>query len=71
VAAFFELFDPFLEGEVDAEDDQEEETEIHDGRWKEALQEIHVSIVELERRNPEYAFLKGSRGRECQSVAQS
>jgi len=22
VAAFFELFDPFLEGEVDAEDDQ-------------------------------------------------
>ena len=62
VTAFLKLFDPFLDGGVDADDGQQDETEIHDRRWKEALQEIHVSIVELERRNPEYVLERGLAG---------
>ena len=81
VTAFLELFDPFLDGGVDGEDGDQDQTEIHDGRWKDALQEVHVSIVELERRDPEYKLSREASQEsfkhcrtgteECQSVAQS
>ena len=69
VASVLKLLDPFLDGDVDDDDDQQNDSAIYDGRWKEALQEIHVSIVEPGDETPNTRSREGSRGRVSSIVA--